>query len=119
MLDTMTDAIVESLDQCTVASAPLNSIKLMKWPRALKDLTCLSDTIRMTKEQLEELAKKEYKDGITERKVQVQKIDLRWFGLGRKNFFAFTRMLILDKLPIGFYSSQFIYLISKQLFGDA
>ena len=69
MLDTMTDAIVESLDQCTVASAPLNSIKVMNWPRALKDLTCLSDTILMTKFQLEELAKKKDPEGITKRAV--------------------------------------------------
>ena len=69
MLDTMTDNIVESLEQCTVASAPLNSIKLMKWPRALKDLTCLSDTILMTKFQLEELAKKKDPEGITKRAV--------------------------------------------------
>ena len=121
MLPTITNEIIESLEKCTIASATLKSIKVMEWPRGLKNLTCLSDTILMTRDELEALAKAEAKKstGITETKVKVRIIDLRWFWQGKKNFFAFTRMLILDKLPIGFYSSKFIFFISKQLFSEA
>ena len=69
MLPTITNVVIESLDKCTVASATLKSIRVMKWPRALKNLTCLSDTILMTKFQLEELAKKKDPEGITKRAV--------------------------------------------------
>ena len=113
----MTNEIIESLNNCQVARAPLKNIDVMKWPRALKVLTCMSGTILKTSGELEELAKKIDPEGILETEVDIGTIDLRWYRQESKNFFAFVRLL--ENLPIGFYSTDFIVLLIEQFFKDA
>ena len=52
----MSNEIIESLNNCQVASPSLKTINVMKWPRALKTLTFMSETILLKKEKLEDLA---------------------------------------------------------------
>ena len=113
----MTNEIIESLNNCQVARAPLKNIAVMKWPRALKVLTCMSGTILKTRDELQDLAKKIDSEGILETQVEIGTIDLRWYMQESKNFFAFVRLL--ENLPIGFYSTDFIVLLIEQFFKDA
>ena len=78
----------------------------------------MSDTLLVTKVQLEELARKEDKENISEASVSVTIIDFRWFWHGGKNFFAFARLLD-NQLPSGFYSSNFTVQLLNQLFFES
>ena len=54
----MTPEIIESLNNCQVSRAPLKTIEVMRWPRGLKVLTCMSAAIFKTGVELEKLAEK-------------------------------------------------------------
>ena len=113
----MNQEIVESLDNCQVVRAPLKSIEVMRWPRALKVLTCMSDAIFKTKDELEDLASQIDSEGILETEVEIGTIDLRWYRQESKNFFAFVKLL--EDLPLGFYSTNFIQLLIEEFFKEA
>ena len=121
----MTSEIIESLNNCQVERAPLKTIDVMKWPRGLKVVTCMSSAIFKTKEELEILARKKYlatkkwsdKERSLETKVVISRVDLRWFKQEDKNLFAFVKLL--ENLPISFYSTEFIELLIEEFFKDA
>ena len=77
----------------------------------------MSGAIFKTRVELEDLAKEIDPEGILETKVKIGTIDLRWYRQESKNFFAFVRLL--ENLPIGFYSTDFIVLLIEQFFKDA
>ena len=79
----------------------------------------MSCAIFKTRDELEALAKKrDSSDSDTlETKVIMSVIDLRWFKQECKNFFAFVELL--ENLPIGFYSTEFIVVLIEEFFKDA
>ena len=123
MIPTVTNEIIESLYDCQVASPSLKSINVIQWPRGLKTLTFMSNTILIERKDLQDQLRMKdkswscSKQSTSDTKVVITSLDYRWFVQEKKNFFTFARYL--NDLPSSFYSSEFAILLLEQLFERA
>ena len=77
----------------------MKNINLMDWPSDFQEFTFMSDSLEVTREEIENLvmaqkAKKGGEDTIMRRPVIVELLDLRWFFNERRNFIAFSKILV-------------------------
>ena len=105
----MTSEVIESLNECHDEKATILQACDMNWPSDLDVITLMSDTISVSREQLEELAREMSDENTFSRQVKASMVDLRWVFERQNNFV--TLALVLNDLPNSFYSSKFMVLL--------
>ena len=106
----MSNEVIESLNECHVQKPMLDFVSVMKWPSDLDIITLTSDTITISRNQLEKIAMSD--ENSPSRPVKATAIDLRWFFAHQQNFITFAEML--NALPSGFYTSKFmVFLLNR------